>query len=83
MFIQHAAIMFSNGEIVEGTEYHAVLSLSKKIGIAGEHINGFTDSSGEFVLPQDAAVIALEAGQIKSPVTHLSPDDLWPPLLTD
>lgn len=83
MFITHAAIMFSNGEVVEGTEYQKILSLSHKIGMAGEHINGFTNSSGEFVLPQDAAMIAFEAGQIKEQIDVLFPDDLWPPLIVD
>lgn len=82
-FIAHAAIMFSNGEVVEGTEYHKILSLSHKIGYHGEHINGFTNSSGEFVLPQDAAVIAVASGQVKTPLDVLFPDDLWPPLIVD
>lgn len=79
MFITHAAIMFSNGEVVEGTQYQSIQHLSRKIGFAGEHINGFTDSSGDFVLPKDAAKVAFKAGQIKTPVDELNPDDLWPP----
>lgn len=83
MFITHAAIMFSNGEIVEGTEYHAVRTLVHKIGLSGEHINGFVTSYGDFVLPEDAAMVALKSGQIKIPVSELSSDDLWPSLITD
>jgi hypothetical protein len=82
-FITHAAIMFSNGEVVEGTEYQAINNLARRIGFSGERIDGFVNSSGEFVLPQDAAEIALKSGQIKAPIKELVPDDLWPPLITD
>jgi hypothetical protein len=75
--------MFQNGEIVEGTQYHAISSLAHKIGFSGERINGFLDSSGEFLLPKEAAVVAFAADQIKEPVEELSPDDLWPPLMSD
>jgi hypothetical protein len=68
MFITHAAIMFSNGEVVEGKSYHSITSLAQKIGISGERIHGFLDSSGEFVLPHDAAVIAMESGQLTKEV---------------
>lgn len=78
MFIIHAAIMFSNGEIVEGSEYHSIGLLARKIGFLGEHINGFVTNTGEFVLPQEAVSIALQSGQIKASVDLLTPEDLWP-----
>lgn len=78
MFITHAAIMFSNGEVFEGRDYHHINQLANKIGFAGERILGFLDSTGEFQLPVDAAKIALKAGQITEPVDELTPSDLWP-----
>lgn len=72
--------MYSNGEIVEGWDYQKILYQAQKIGFSGDHINGFTNSAGEFILPEEAASIAAHAGQIKTEVEALSPDDLWPRL---
>jgi len=79
-FITHAAVMYSNGEVLEGKNYNKIHNLARKFGFSGEHIKGFTNTSGEFVLPQDAAVIASESGQVTRAVAELEPDDLWPGL---
>lgn len=81
--ITNAAIMYQNGEVLEGKNYHKINSLANRLGISGDRIHGFLNSSGEFVLPIDAAQIATESGQLKKPVSELSPDDLWPTLQTD
>ncbi len=83
MFITHAAIMFSNGDIVEGFSYQAAHTLARKLGLSGEYINGFLSSSGEFILPKEAAVVALQSGQIKTQVDELTPFDLWPARMSD
>jgi hypothetical protein len=82
-FIAYAAIMFANGEIISGRNYESVRSLARKIGISGDYIYGFLTSSEEFILPHDAARVAMQAGQIRKPVDDLSPDDVWPILQTD
>lgn len=78
MFITHAAIMFSNGDVIKGTDYSVIVMLARKIGYPDERINGFLTDMGEFVLPKDAAVVAFAADQIKEPVEELSPEDIWP-----
>jgi hypothetical protein len=83
MYITRAAIMYSNGEIFEGRDYHKINQLARKFGCQGEHINGFTSSTGQFLLPNEAAVIAAIAGQVKSRIEELAPDDLWPTLPID
>lgn len=78
MIITRAAIMYPNGEFVEGHSYGDILKLSNKLNFYGEKIYGFVTSYGEFVLPKDAAQIALEAGQIPILKEELTPEDLWP-----
>ncbi len=78
MLITHAAIMFQNGEIIEGHSYGKISALALKLGIAGDKVNGFLTSMGEFVLPDEALKIASEAHQISKAVETLTPDDLWP-----
>lgn len=77
MFIVKAAIMFSNGEIVEGRDYSSILRLAQKLGVArGEKIEGFLTSGDEFVLPSEATTIAKNAGQVEDNDT-LTPEHLW------
>lgn len=83
MHITRAALMFSDGEVFEGFNYTIIGNLARKLGYGGESIRGFLDSSGEFILPHDAAVTAEKAGQITTPVSELSPEDLWSNLQTD
>lgn len=83
MYIIHAAIMYSNGEVLEGRDYHSITTLAQKIGFPKEHIHGFMCSDGEFVLPQDAALIATNSGQLNRQVEELTPDDLWPVFQSD
>ena len=75
--IVRAAIMFSNGEVVEGFNYSSISGIASKLGFGGEKIHGFVTSSGEFVLPKEAGIIALKARQIKMVVHELTPDMLW------
>lgn len=77
MLITRAAIMFVDGETVEGHSYSQITAMANKLGFSGERINGFVTSSGEFVLPSEAANIALVAGQIPTPVVELTPEDIW------
>lgn len=77
MIITRAAIMFSNGEVVEGHTYSNALSMANKLGLSGDKIHGFVTSSGKFVLPSDATEIAKEAGQT-STNEPLQPEDIWP-----
>ncbi len=78
MIITRAAIMFANGEVVEGHDYGAVMTISNKLSLHGDSIRGFVSSSGDFFLPKEAAEIAFKAGQIKELLHELTPDDLWP-----
>lgn len=77
MVIIKAAIMFENGEIVEGHNYGSISSLAQKLSLRGERVHGFMTSSGEFVLPNEAAEIALNSGQIAERVDALAPEMLW------
>jgi hypothetical protein len=70
--------MFSNGEVVEGHNYGSISTMATKLSFSGEKIYGFVTSYGEFVLPYEAAIIALKAGQIPSIKDELKPEDLWP-----
>jgi len=78
MVIIRAAIMFQNGEVVEGHDYGQIATLGNKLSFTGDRIHGFTTSSGIFVLPHEAVEIALEAGQIAERVDELTPDMIWP-----
>lgn len=83
MVIIKAAIMFDNGEVVEGQDYSRITTLAHKLSFKGDKVHGFMTSTGEFVLPDEAAKIALEAKQITAEVDQLTPDMLWPHLLED
>ena len=78
MVIIKAAIMFQNGEIVEGHNYSQITNLANKLSLSGDKIYGFVTSSGTFVLPNEAVEIALEAKQITARVDKLTPDMIWP-----
>ena len=78
MVIIKAAIMYSNGDILEGRDYSTITHLGHRLGYSGERINGFVTSSGKFVLPGEAAVIAVKAGQVESVLGELTPEKLWP-----
>lgn len=78
MVILRAAIMFSNGEVVEGHNYGNIMSLAHKLSFGGDMIHGFVTSDGNFVLPEEAADLALKAGQISTKTDKLNPEDLWP-----
>lgn len=78
MVISRAAIMFSNGEVVEGHNYGTIMALSHKLSLNGEFIHGFTTTDGDFVLPKEAATIAFKGNQISVKVEELAPEDLWP-----
>jgi len=80
MIITRAAIMFSNGEVFEGQSYSAISTIASKLSFNGDKIYGFITSAGDFVLPGEAAVIALKAGQLKSVIGVLTPEMLWPQL---
>jgi hypothetical protein len=77
MVIIKAAIMFENGETVEGHDYGHISSLAQKLSLRGERVLGFMTSSGEFVLPDEAVEIALNSGQIAERVDALIPEMLW------
>ena len=77
MVIVRAAIMFQNGDIIEGRDYGHISSLANKLSLSGERVNGFTTSSGDFVLPEEAVEIAINAGQITDRVDELTPEMLW------
>jgi hypothetical protein len=81
MVIIKAAMMFKNGEVVEGYNYSLIATMAHKLSLNGEHLNGFITSRGEFVPPSEAAGIALTAGQISDSLKELSPEDLWPEYL--
>lgn len=83
MVIIRAAIMFQNGEIVEGQDYGRIATLANRLSFSGDKVHGFMTSTGEFVLPEEAATIALNAKQISGTVDQLTPDMLWPHLGED
>lgn len=78
MIITKAAIMFQNGEIVEGHSYGQISTLAHKLSFTGDKIHGFMTSKGEFVLPNEAVEIAFEAKQIAERVDELTPDMISP-----
>lgn len=78
MVIVRAAILYSNGETIQGHTYGAITSLSHKLSYPQEdRIYGFVTSSEAFVLPSEAMTIALEAGQVTVSADELTPDMLW------
>lgn len=78
MLIVRAAIMFANGEVIEGHDYGYINIVAHKLGYVGQKVHGFTTSSGEFVLPIDATDIAIKANQFTADSGLLKPEDLWP-----
>lgn len=78
MVITRAAIMYANGEVLGGRNYGEIASLGSRLGLYGEKILGFLTNSDRFVLPEEAAEIAIESKQIDSVEDTLSPEDLWP-----
>jgi len=78
MFITKAAIMFQNGEVVEGRNYSEANTVANKLGLTGDKIHGFSTSSGTFVLPNEAVEIAIGSNQIAERVDILTPETLWP-----
>lgn len=84
MFITRAAIMYSNGEVMEGHDYGDISSLAKKLSLSSpDNIEGFITSSGEFVLPIEAATIAVNANQVPEVLDRLTPEHLWPEGMTE
>ncbi len=78
MIITRAAIMYSNGEVLGGRNYGDVSALGSKLGFGGDKMFGFLTSSDEFVTPGEAAVIAVQSGQLRQVIGKLEPEDLWP-----
>ena len=78
MVITRAAIMYANGEVLGGRNYGEIASLGSRLGLYGEKSLGFLTNSDRFVLPEEAAEIAIESKQINSVEDTLSPEDLWP-----
>lgn len=78
MVITKAAIMFQNGEVLEGHSYGEISILGNKLSLTGLKIHGFLTSSDVFVLPSEGALIAFEAGQISEKTENLTPEMLWP-----
>ncbi len=83
MVIIKAAIMFQNGEIIEGHDYGHISTLAHKLSFTGEKIYGFVTNTGAFLLPNEAAVVALATKQITEQVDALTPEILWPNVGTD
>lgn len=77
-----AAIMFPDGEVLEGyvKSYGYLNSLANKLSYETERIYGFITSENKFVLQDEAAEIAFDSGQIKEKTDMLAPEDLWPKL---
>ena len=80
MYIVRAAVMYTDGEILEGRDYGRITHLGNQLGRLGEKTFGFITSSGDFVLPDEASRIAVESGQINNAPDELEPEDLWPEL---
>ena len=78
MVISRAAVMFSSGEVVEGHNYGNIMTIAHKLSFTGDFIHGFVTGAGDFVLPDEAARIALKAKQISKKTKELKPEDLWP-----
>lgn len=78
MIIVKAAIMYEDGEIVEGRNYGDIAALAGRLGYNNGKFHGFMTSAGGFVLPEEAATIARSSGQFKGTNKYLVPDDLWP-----
>lgn len=78
MVVTKAAIMYENGEILEGKDYSSINILAHKLSMYGNKDYGFLASDGTFMLPNEAAIVAYNAGQIDERVSFLLPEDLWP-----
>lgn len=73
--------MYSNGEIVEGHSYGEIMTIANKLSLATpDRIEGFMTSAETFVLPGEAAVIAVKSGQLPSVLGRLTPEMLWEPV---
>jgi hypothetical protein len=78
MLITRPAIMFKDGEVFEGHSYGSVAQIAHKLGFYGEKVHGFVTTSGDFVLPDEAAKIAFENGQIPTEKDSLELEDIMP-----
>ena len=83
MLITRPAIMFSDGEVFEGYSYSSVVTIAHKLGFMGDKVHGFVTTSGDFVLPDEAAKIAFDNGQIKEEKDSLDIEDIMPHVLED
>lgn len=70
--------MYSNGVVIEGRDYGRISNIAHRLSFPSEKIDGFITSAEEFVLPQEAAVIAVQAGQLPEIPEQLTPEQLWP-----
>jgi len=78
MFITKAAIMYQNGQVIEGKDYGQIKKVARKLDYPTEMIEGFVTSSGDFVTPREAMGIAINVQQIQSDLDELTPELLWP-----
>lgn len=82
MYIKHAAIMYTSGEVVSGFDrYHKIIRLQAMLGIStnSDCIQGFVDGSDNFLTPTEAKAVAITAKQIPKDFDgKLYPEDLWP-----
>lgn len=71
--------MYSNGVVLEGRDYGHIIELGHKLSYPDEdRITGFITHTGEFVLPSEAAEIAVRSKQLKEKLSVVTPEVLWP-----
>jgi hypothetical protein len=71
-----AAAILHNGIIYKGKRHREIIEQNKQANLK-EGQEGFVTKNGMFVDREQAAKIALSAGQIKRPKKKLISEDLW------
>jgi hypothetical protein len=79
--IVKAAIKYPDGEVLTAHRHYQIIAIQAKLGISTKAncTQGFVDTAGNFLNREEAKVIAIKNGQIKSDHEgELYSEDLWP-----
>lgn len=80
--IMHAAVRLEDGRVFLGKCHSDCFRQMSNIGIkapGAADAQGFVTSKGNFAMRKAAAVIAVDAGQVREGIVILFSEDLWSP----
>lgn len=80
--IKHAAVIAKDGRFLMGKSHADCFHQAKNIGVethSNANCQGFISSKGRFLDRKEAAVVAVEAGQVRNGIEILFSEDLWSP----